>query len=223
VSLRVAFLLSGSGTTLENLLRHAETGSVPVEVVVVVADRPGTKGIERARARGIATAVVERRAYREPAAFDAAMEAAIRPHAPDLVAMGGFLSLWRLPADYRGRAMNVHPALLPAFGGRGFYGDRVHRAVLEAGVKVTGCTVHFVDDEYDHGPIVAQAVVVVEENDTAESLAHRVQEAERQLYPACIRLFAEGRLQVDGRRVRVLPAPAKAPRPARPASDRPRG
>jgi formyltetrahydrofolate-dependent phosphoribosylglycinamide formyltransferase len=205
--LRVAFLLSGSGTTLENLLRHADVGQVPVEVVLVLSDRPGVKGLDRARARGIATAVVERKAYREQGAFDAAVEQAVRPHAPDLVVMGGFLSLWRLPSDLRGRVLNVHPTLLPAFGGKGCYGERLHRAVLEAGVKVSGCTVHFVDDEYDHGPIVAQAVVVVEEEDTPETLAHRVQDAERRLYPACVRLYAEGRLVVEGRRVRVLPAP----------------
>ena len=139
------------------------------------------------------------------AAFDAALESAIRPYAPDLVVMGGFLSLWHVPADWQGRVINVHPSLLPAFGGKGFYGERVHRAVLEAGVKVTGCTVHFVDDEFDHGPIVAQAAVVVEDDDTPPTLAHRVQEAERRLFPACIRLFAEGRLRIDGRRVRVLP------------------
>jgi formyltetrahydrofolate-dependent phosphoribosylglycinamide formyltransferase len=221
--LRVAFFLSGSGTTLENLLRHADMGAVPVQVVLVLSDRPGVRGLERARARGIPTAVVERKAYREQAAFDAAVEQAVRPHTPDLVVMGGFLSLWRVPTDLRGRVMNVHPALLPAFGGRGCYGDRVHRAVLEAGAKVTGCTVHFVDDEYDHGPIVAQAVVVVEEDDTPETLAHRVQDAERRLYPACIRLFAEGRLKVEGRRVRVLPAPPLTPRPHRPSGGEARG
>ena len=202
--LRVAFLLSGSGTTLENLCAHVDAGEVPAEVVLVVADRPGTQGLERARRRGIPTAVVDRRAWRDPAAFDAAVEGALRPAAPDLVVMGGFLSLWRVPADLRGRVLNVHPSLLPAFGGKGFYGDRVHRAVLESGVKLTGCTVHFVDDEYDRGPIVAQAAVVVEDDDTPETLAHRVQATERRLYPACIRLFAEGRLAIEGRRVRVL-------------------
>jgi len=204
---RIAFLLSGSGTTLENLLRHVDMGAVPGRVVVVLSDRPGVKGLDRARARGIPAVVVERRAYREQGAFDAAVESALRAHAPDLVAMGGFLSLWTIPADLRGRVLNVHPSLIPSFCGKGFYGDRVHRAVLDAGVKVTGCTVHLVDDEYDHGPIVAQAAVVVEDDDTPETLAHRVQEAERRLYPACIRLFLERRLSVSGHRVRVLPAP----------------
>jgi phosphoribosylglycinamide formyltransferase-1 len=208
--LRVVFLLSGSGTTLENLLERIDDGSVPARVVAVVSDRADAAGLARARRRGIPAVAVERR--RDPDAFDTAMDAAVRPHAPDLVVMGGFLRLWRLPEDLRGRALNVHPSLLPAFGGRGLYGDRVHRAVLEAGVRVTGCTVHLVDDEYDHGPIVAQVPVEVRDDDTPETLAHRVQEAERALYPQCIRWFAEGRLQVEGRRVRVLPAPAKSAR-----------
>lgn len=209
--LRIAFLLSGSGTTLENLFRHVDMGTIPGKVVVVLSDRPGVRGLERARARGVPTAVVDRKAWRDLSDFGAAVESAIRPHTPDLVVMGGFLSLWHIPSDWRGRVLNVHPSLLPAFGGKGFYGERVHRAALDAGVKVSGCTVHFVDDEYDHGPIVAQAAVVVADDDTPQTLAHRVQEAERQLLPACVRLFAEGRLQLDGRRVRVLPRPAADP------------
>lgn len=203
--IRIAFLLSGSGTTLENLFRHVDMGVVKGSVVVVISDKPGVKGLDRARARGVATAVVERRAWPDVEAFSRAVEAALRPHAPDLVVMGGFLSLWKVPSDWRGRVMNVHPSLIPAFCGKGFFGERVHRAVLESGVKVTGCTVHFVDDEYDHGPIVAQAAVFVEDDDTPDSLAHRVQDAERRVFPACIRLFQEGRLRIEGRRVRVLP------------------
>jgi folate-dependent phosphoribosylglycinamide formyltransferase PurN len=109
--------------------------------------------------------------------------------------------------------MNVHPSLLPAFGGRGLYGDRVHRAVLGAGVKVTGCTVHLVDDQYDHGPIVAQTAVEVRDDDTPATLAHRVQEAERRLFPTCVGWFAQGRLRVEGRRVRLLSPVDAAVRP----------
>ena len=206
-AIRIAFLLSGSGTTLTNLFEHIDRGDVPGRVVLVLSDRPGAQGLERARKRDVPTAVVDRKAYHDQPAFDAAVEAALRPFAPDLVVMGGFLRLWRVPTDLKGRVLNVHPSLLPSFGGRGYYGERVHQAVLASGAKVTGCTVHFVDDEYDHGPIVAQAAVVVEDADTPEALAHRVQDAERRLFPACIRLFAEGRLRIDGRRVRVLPPP----------------
>jgi formyltetrahydrofolate-dependent phosphoribosylglycinamide formyltransferase len=204
--IRIAFLLSGSGTTLENLLRHIDMGTVPGRVVVVL--RPRGRARARPRARYGVPALVVDAAPADGAAFDAAVEAALRPHAPDLVVMGGFLSLWRLPPEWKGRVLNVHPSLLPSFGGKGFYGDRVHQAVIDAGGKVTGCTVHLVDDAYDQGPIVAQAAVVVEDDDTAATLGHRVQEAERRLFPACIRLFAEGRLRVEGRRVRVLPAAA---------------
>ena len=214
---RVAFFLSGSGTTLDNLLALVAAGQVPAEVVVVLADRQGTKGIEKAKARGIPTVVVDRRGWRDQAAFDAAVAEAIRPHAADLVVMGGFLRLWHVPPEWRGRVLNVHPSLLPSFGGKGFYGERVHRAVIDAGVRVTGCTVHFVDDEYDHGPIVAQAAVLVEDRDTPDTLAHRVQEAERRIYPACIRLFAEKRLRIEGQRVKVLPPP---PAPAGKGADR---
>ncbi len=206
--LRIAFFLSGAGSTLENLLRHVESGDVPGEVVLVLSDRADAKGIARAKERGIPTAVVEWKTWREQGPFDAAIEEAVRGASPDLVAMGGFLRLWHVPPDFKGRVLNVHPSLIPSFCGKGLYGERVHRAVLDAGVKVTGCTVHFVDDQYDHGPIVAQAAVLVEDGDTPETLAHRVQEAERRLYPACIRLFAEGRLSIEGRRVRVLPAAA---------------
>jgi formyltetrahydrofolate-dependent phosphoribosylglycinamide formyltransferase len=204
--LRVVFLLSGSGTTLENLFERVDAGEVPVRVVAVVSDREGAQGLERARRRGIPAVAVPHPGRQD--AFDAAMNAAVLPHAPDLVVMGGFLRLWRLPAALRGRTLNVHPSLLPAFGGKGLYGERVHRAVIASGAKVSGCTVHLVDDEYDHGPIVAQAPVEVRDDDTPEALAHRVQEAERTLYPRCIRWFAEGRLRVEGGRVHVLPSPA---------------
>jgi phosphoribosylglycinamide formyltransferase 1 len=207
---RVVFLLSGSGTTLENLLERIDAGEVPATVVAVVSDRPSAGGLERARRRGIAAAAVPWRG--DQAAFDAAMEAAVSPHRPDVVVMGGFLRLWRLPRSLHGRALNVHPSLLPSFGGKGLYGERVHQAVLDAGAKVSGCTVHLVDDEYDRGPIVAQEVVAVLDDDTAATLGQRVQAAERALFPKCVRWFLEGRLQVEGRRVRVIPARASATR-----------
>ena len=196
--LRIAFLLSGSGTTLENLLRHIDMGTVPGRVVVVLSDRAGVRGLDRARARGIPALVVERRAYRDGAAFDAAVEAALRPHAPDLVVMGGFLSLWRLPPDWKGRVLNVHPSLLPAFGGKGFYGDRVHAAVLESGATETGCTVHYVTNEYDRGPILLQRRVPVQPGDDVHTLAARVFEAEKLALAEAIRAhFSPRSLDVE--------------------------
>jgi len=120
--------------------------------------------------------------------------------------MAGFLQLLTIPEDFQLRVMNIHPSLIPAFCGKGFYGHHVHEAVLEAGVKITGCTVHFADNQYDHGPIILQRAVPVLDDDTPESLAQRVFEAEKEAYPEAIRLFAQGRLVVTGRRVRILSA-----------------
>jgi phosphoribosylglycinamide formyltransferase-1 len=199
---RIAFLLSGTGSTLRNLLEAIDRGEVPGRVVVALSDRRDAKGLDHARSRGIPVVVVERRAYPGGDAFSKALEEALRPHAPDVVVLGGFLSLFRVPPDLAGRILNVHPSLLPAHGGKGFYGERVHRAVLEAGERVSGCTVHVVTDEVDGGPIVEQAKVEVRAGDTPHSLAERVQEAERRLYPKCIRAFLEGRVRVEGGRLR---------------------
>jgi formyltetrahydrofolate-dependent phosphoribosylglycinamide formyltransferase len=128
-----------------------------------------------------------------------------RQHRADLVCMAGFLQLLPIPDDFAGRVMNIHPALIPAFCGKGFYGHRVHEAALQHGVKVSGCTVHFADNVYDHGPIILQRAVPVLDDDTPDTLAARVFEQECEAYPEAIRLFAEGRLRVEGRRVRVGP------------------
>src|SRR5262249_13978637 len=128
-----------------------------------------------------------------------------------LVCMAGFLQLVQIPDDFAGRVMNIHPALIPAFCGKGFHGRHVHEAVLASGVRGSGCTVHFADNEYDHGPIILQRVVPVLDDDTPEGLAARVFEEECEAYPEAIRLFAEDRLRVEGRRVRVLPAGPHTP------------
>jgi folate-dependent phosphoribosylglycinamide formyltransferase PurN len=152
---------------------------------------------------------IPRREYTELTNFQTAINAVLQRYPIDLVVLAGFLSLYAPPPALEGKVMNVHPALLPAFGGKGFYGDRVHRAVLEAGVKISGCTVHFADAHYDHGPIILQEAVPVLDDDTIDSLAARVFAAECSLYPQAIQLFAENRLRIEGRRVRCLsPAPA---------------
>jgi folate-dependent phosphoribosylglycinamide formyltransferase PurN len=127
----------------------------------------------------------------------------IRTFTPDLVVLAGFMSLIDVPADFQNRIINVHPALIPAFCGHGMYGHHVHEAVINYGAKVSGATVHFVDSEYDHGPIILQGTVPVLDNDTPDTLAERVQALERELYPQAIQLFAEGRLRVVGRRVKI--------------------
>jgi formyltetrahydrofolate-dependent phosphoribosylglycinamide formyltransferase len=202
--LRVAVLLSGAGTSLENLLERIDAGQVPARVVVVIASKEKAGGLARAERRGIPAVAVPRKSFPDVARFNDAIHAELARHHVDLVACLGFLSIFELRGRFEGRAINVHPALIPAFCGHGMYGHRVHEAVLAAGVKVSGATVHFADERYDTGPIIAQRAVPVLEDDTPDTLAERVQAAERELVPAVIRWFAEGRLKIEGRRVRVL-------------------
>jgi formyltetrahydrofolate-dependent phosphoribosylglycinamide formyltransferase len=204
----LAVLLSGSGSTLQNLIDRIEAGTLDARVACVVSSRDGVLGLERAARHGIPTATVLRKAHPDTAAFSAAVWDAIGAHGgADLVALAGFMSLLCVPPAYHNRIMNVHPSLIPSFCGQGMYGHHVHEAVLRYGAKVSGATVHFVDEQYDNGPIILQEAVPVLEEDTPETLAARVQATEREIYPRAIQLFAEGRLRVHGRQVRVLPAP----------------
>ena len=200
---RVAVLLSGSGTSLENLFERIDARDLPARIAVVVASRADAGGLARARRRGVPALAVPRKELRDVRAFNDAIHAELARHEVDLVALLGFLSPFET-RGFAGRTINVHPALVPAFSGHGFYGHRVHEAVLARGCKVSGATVHFCDDEYDHGPIILQEAVPVLEGDTPDTLAARVQAAERRLVPEAIRLFAEGRLRVEGRRVRIV-------------------
>ena len=200
--LRVAVLLSGSGTSLENLFDHID-GGLPAEIVCVVASKKSAFGLERAERRGVPAIAVPRREYADSAAFNDALHEALEPFAPDLVCLLGFLSIFELRGRYEGKTLNVHPALVPAFSGKGFYGHHVHEAVLEKGVRVTGATVHYASDEYDEGPILLQDTVEVRDDDTLESLAARVQALERELVPKAIQLIAEGRVTIEDGRTRI--------------------
>lgn len=199
---RIAFLLSGSGSTLRNLLAEIEAGHVAGEVVVVVSDRPDVGGLDIAREHGIDAHVVSRKEHKGFAVYGGALETVLAPYRPDLLVSGGFLTLFAVPEAYEGRMLNVHPSLLPAFGGKGCWGHYVHEQVLAAGVRYSGCTVHFVTNVVDGGPIVDQAVVEVRDDDTPESLAARVQAAERDLYPRCIAGVLDGSLRLVAGRVR---------------------
>jgi phosphoribosylglycinamide formyltransferase-1 len=203
--LRIGVLLSGNGTSLENLFDHIASGYVPGEVVVVISSKADAYGLERARRHGVPAIAVPRREHPTDEAFNDALHAALDAFDVDLIALLGFLSLFQLRGRYDGRVINVHPALIPAFSGRGFHGRHVYDAVLASGVKITGATVHFTDDEYDHGPILMQQAVPVLEDDTVESLAERVTAAERRLVPEAIRLIALGRVEVKDGRCRILP------------------
>lgn len=200
--IRLAVLLSGSGTSLENLLEHIEAG-LPARVEVVISSKADAYGLERARKHGIPAVAIPRKEMSDLTAFNDAIHAELAKYDVDLVALLGFLSMFELRGRYEGRTLNVHPALIPAFCGRGYYGERVHRAVLDAGVKVSGATVHFVDAEYDKGPILLQEAVPVLEGDTPERLAARVVAAERRLVPEAIRLIAEGRVKIQGSRTEI--------------------
>lgn len=204
-TVRLAVLLSGGGTTLQNFIDGIAAGTLPATIAVVIASRSDAGGIDRARKHDIPAVVVARADYPNVDRFNDALHAVLDRYAFDLIVLAGFLSPFQLRGRYICRVMNIHPALIPAFSGKGFYGEKVHRAVIESGVKVTGCTVHFADDEYDHGPIVLQGTVEVRDDDTPESVAARVHQLENHLYPEAIRLFAAGRLVVEGRRVRILP------------------
>jgi len=211
--LKLAVLISGSGRTLKNFIDLAAEGELPIEIKLVVSSTAKASGLQHAETAGIPTLVVNRSDF--PAGpggdkpYGDAIFAACRSAGVDYVAMAGFLKLAPVPDDFAGRVVNVHPALIPAFCGPGMYGHHVHQAVLDAGVKVTGCTVHFVDNLYDHGPIIWQQPVPVFADDTLDTLAARVFEAEKESYPHVLKLLAAGRLVLNEGQVTIRKAPRR--------------
>lgn len=191
--MRIAVLVSGSGRSLENLSEAIERGEVPGELVLVLASNRKAFALERAKRLAIPSVVVDAEKKLSPAEFSREAFAAIERAGADVAVMAGFLRLLPLPETWIGRVLNIHPALLPAFGGKGYYGDRVHEAVLAAGVKETGCTVHYVDNEYDHGPVLLQRRVAVREDDTVGTLGARVFEEEKIALPEALRMHAARR------------------------------
>lgn len=185
---RIAMLVSGGGRSLENLAAAIERGEVPARIVLVLSSTEKAYALERARRLSIPAAVIDPGRELGPEEYSRDVFAAIESFRADVAVMAGFLRLIRIPPRWSGRILNIHPSLLPAFGGKGFYGDRVHKAVLEAGAKETGCTVHYVDDQYDHGPILLQRKVGVRADDTVESLAARVFEEEKIALPEALRM-----------------------------------
>ena len=203
---RIAVLISGGGTTLRNLIERIEAGTLDAEILLVVASTSKAGGLQFAEQAGIPSAVVRRKDFDSQDAFSAALFDRCRQAGVDLVVMGGFLKRVTIPDDFANRVINIHPALIPSFCGEGMYGHFVHEAVLDYGVKVSGCTVHFADNQYDHGPVILQKPVPVLDDDTPQTLAARVFEAECEAYPEALNLIAAGRLTVEGRRVRIAPA-----------------
>lgn len=187
--LPIAVFLSGGGRTLENLLRHRDEHGLPIDVRLVISSRSGVRGIEIARNDGIETRVIRKSDYDEDAYREAMFEP-VRRCGAKFVVMAGFLKHVMIPKDFENRVINIHPSLLPAFGGKGMYGHHVHSAAIRRGVTISGCTVHFVDDHYDHGPIILQRACAVLPDDTPETLAARVFEQECEALPEALRKLA---------------------------------
>lgn len=205
--LRLAVFFSGGGSTLQNLIDHIDQGTLPAQIDWTLSSRTGVGGIEKSRKAGIPCLVLPRKEFPGHGEFSLAVNLHLSQHPVDLIVLAGFMSLYFFPEEYRGRVINIHPALIPAFCGQGMYGYHVHEAVIDAGVKVTGATVHFADLEYDHGPIILQRCIPVLDDDTPQSIAEKVQALERELYPEAIGLIARRRLRIDGHRTRILPEP----------------
>ena len=197
---RVTVLSSGRGSNLAALLAAERNGCLAATITAVVSNRGGAPGLAIAAAHGVATTVIEHRAFSEHDSFDAALAGAIDKSEPDLIVLAGFMRVLGAPfvARYAGRMLNIHPSLLPSYPGL-----HTHRRALADGVRIHGCTVHFVTADVDHGPIVMQGAVAVHDGDDETTLAARVLEVEHRLLPAAVRAFCEGRLVIAGRRVHV--------------------
>ena len=209
--MRLALFASGGGSNVGAILDAIDAGALHAEPVLLVSDRTGAVALARAEARGIPAEVIA--PLSDTAPFAQALLDALARQEADAVALAGYLKKVPDPVvwAFQHRILNVHPSLLPAFGGAGWYGAKVHQGVIDHGCQVSGATVHLVDSDYDTGPIVLQEAVRVEPDDTAETLAARVLAVEHRLFPRALALLAQGRLRVDGRRVTVAPPSSPAP------------
>ena len=203
--LRLAVFISGTGRTLQNLLDRIRAGQLSAEVVVVISSVANVVGLQYAEEESIPVEIIERCHYESLNEFSEANFSVCRAARADYVILGGYLRRLEIPHDFENRVLNIHPSLIPSFCGKGYYGNIVHSKVLEYGVKISGCTVHFADQGYDTGPIILQKAVDVYEDDTADTLNDRVFAAECQAYPEALELFAQGRVSVKGRIVKIAP------------------
>ena len=203
--LRIAVLISGRGRTLANLLAVKAAGGFPnIDFPLVVSSKPEAGGIQVAQEAGISTEVVDYKKM-DSAAFSQTIFSQVVQSGCQLIVLAGFLRQLIIPPEWNNRVVNIHPSLVPMFCGHGFYGKIVHQTALNYGVKISGCTVHFVNNEFDNGPVILQRAVPVYSTDTADDLAQRVLQAEFQALPDALRLIAEGRVRVEGRIVHILP------------------
>ena len=202
---RLVVMVSGGGTNLQAVLDACAVGAIPAKVVGVIASRDGVYALERAKKAGVPSIVVPSKQYSSQKALDTAVIAAVESFGGQAIVLAGYMSILGKDAVQRYRIVNVHPALIPSFCGKGYYGGRVHKSVLEYGAKVSGATVHFVDEGTDTGPIIMQKCVPVLDDDTPELLAARVLKAEHDILVKSVSLMCEGRLVIEGRRVKTLP------------------
>lgn len=203
--LKIAVLASGSGSNLQALIDAVDGGSINGRIELVITDRLGAYALQRAENHGITATCIDRKSYTNKADFDLQLINNISEVHPDLIILAGYLSILSsdLTHKYQGNIINIHPSLLPAFGGKGFYGERVHKAVIESGAKLSGATVHFVDENTDTGPIILQEVVAVLEDDTPETLAKRVLAVEHRLIVKATALFCDNKLTLEDGSVRI--------------------
>ncbi|MBI4428696.1 MAG: phosphoribosylglycinamide formyltransferase [Ignavibacteriales bacterium] len=205
--MNIAVFASGRGSNFQAILNAIDHGVLPARVTLVVSNKAEAGALEIARSRNIPAAHISQQAFPAEDSYVAQLLELLVKHEADIIALAGYLK--RIPSavvgKFRNRILNVHPALLPAFGGAGMYGMHVHQAVIQSGVKVSGATVHVVDEEYDRGPIVLQKTVEVVQSDTPESLASKVLKVEHEIYPLALKAFAEGRVNIEGRRIWIQP------------------
>lgn len=202
---RIGILVSGGGSNLQVIIDSIEAGRIEAEIAVVISNKPGVFALERAARHGIPALVIDHREYSSVLEYTKAIVNSLRKYQVDLVCLAGFLRILdrTLTDAYPNRVLNIHPALLPAFGGKGMYGHHVHEAVIASGAKYSGATVHIVTPETDVGPIVLQGIVEVSDNDTPESLAEKVLKIEHRIYPEAIKLVLEEKIVIEGMRVRL--------------------
>lgn len=210
--IKIAVLISGTGRSLKNMIERIKAGSLNAEIKLVVSSSASARGLQYAEEEVIPIEIFERPDFKSQGEFSSAIFDACRKSQIDYVALAGYIKFLDIPDDFANRVLNIHPSLVPAFCGKGYYGDHVHAKALEYGVKISGCTVHFVDQKYDNGPVILQKVVDVMENDTVATLNDRVFEAERSAYPEALQLLADERVKVQGRIVKIAP-PTTPPNP----------
>ncbi|HBD63494.1 MAG TPA: phosphoribosylglycinamide formyltransferase [Clostridiales bacterium] len=203
--LKIGVLVSGSGTNLQSMIDSTKSGEINGEIAVVISDKEDAYGLERARANGINAVFVNAKRHENRTAFNDEIVSVLKKHGVVLVVLAGYLKILspEFIGEYRNKIINIHPSLIPSFCGKGYYGLRVHEAVIEYGAKITGATVHFVDEEADAGPIILQEAVEVYWDDTPEVLQQRVLKIEHRLLPAAVKYYCDGRIETDGRKVKI--------------------